>query len=95
MAPMTDRPTLIELVREPPLAWIVLNHPEKLNAWSWESARQITAHAESLRFAQLDPNPVEAAVHNPGASKRPLPSTSTNTGLVNAAETKPGAITSV
>jgi len=47
---MTDRPTLIELVREPPLAWIVLNHPEKLNAWSWESARQITAHAESLRF---------------------------------------------
>ena len=47
---MADRPTLIELVREPPLAWIVLNHPEKLNAWSWESARQITAHAESLRF---------------------------------------------
>ena len=47
---MSDRPTLIELVREPPLAWIVLNHPEKLNAWSWESARQITAHAESLRF---------------------------------------------
>src|SRR5258705_11921996 len=47
---MTDRPVLIELVREPPLAWIVLNHPEKLNAWSWESARQITAHAERLRF---------------------------------------------
>ena len=47
---MSERPTLIELVREPPLAWIVLNHPEKLNAWSWESARQITAHAESLRF---------------------------------------------
>jgi enoyl-CoA hydratase/carnithine racemase len=47
---VTDRPVLIELVREPPFAWIVLNHPEKLNAWSWESARQITAHAESLRF---------------------------------------------
>ncbi|HWX75040.1 MAG TPA: enoyl-CoA hydratase/isomerase family protein [Solirubrobacteraceae bacterium] len=47
---MADRPALIELVREPPLAWIVLNHPEKLNAWSWESARQITAHAERLRF---------------------------------------------
>jgi enoyl-CoA hydratase len=50
MAAMTDRPTLIELVREPPLAWIVLNHPEKLNAWSWESARQITAIAERVRF---------------------------------------------
>src|SRR5262249_31169704 len=48
--PMSDRPSLIDLVREPPLAWIVLNHPEKLNAWSWESARQITAHAEALRF---------------------------------------------
>src|SRR4026208_2142207 len=47
---MSDRPALIDLVREPPLAWIVLNHPEKLNAWSWESARQITAHAERLRF---------------------------------------------
>ena len=52
---MTDRPTLIELVREPPLAWIVLNHPEKLNAWSWESARQITAHAESAALRRRDP----------------------------------------
>ena len=47
---MSDRPSLMELVREPPLAWIVLNHPEKLNAWSWESARQITAIAEQIRF---------------------------------------------
>ena len=47
---MSERPTLIDLVREPPLAFIVLNHPEKLNAWSWESARQITAIAERLRF---------------------------------------------
>jgi enoyl-CoA hydratase/carnithine racemase len=47
---MNERSAWIELVREPPLAWIVLNRPEKLNAWSWESARQITAHAESLRF---------------------------------------------
>src|SRR3974377_1226868 len=47
---MSPRPVLIELVREPPLAWIVLNHPEKLNAWSWESARQITALAERVRF---------------------------------------------
>src|SRR5688500_7994964 len=50
MGAMNDRPCAIDLVREPPLAWIVLNHPEKLNAWSWESARQITAHAERLRF---------------------------------------------
>ena len=47
---MAERPALMDLVREPPLAWIVLNHPEKLNAWSWESARQITAIAEQLRF---------------------------------------------
>jgi enoyl-CoA hydratase/carnithine racemase len=47
---MSDRPALMEFVREPPLAWIVLNHPEKLNAWSWESARQITAIAEQIRF---------------------------------------------
>lgn len=47
---MSERPLRIELVREPPLAFLVLNHPEKLNAWSWESARQITAHAETLRF---------------------------------------------
>jgi len=47
---VSGRPTLIELVREPPFAWLVLSHPEKLNAWSWESARQITAHADALRF---------------------------------------------
>jgi enoyl-CoA hydratase/carnithine racemase len=47
---MADAPRLIELEIEPPFATIVLNHPEKLNAWSWESARQISAHADALRF---------------------------------------------
>ncbi|MGH0029986.1 MAG: enoyl-CoA hydratase/isomerase family protein [Myxococcota bacterium] len=47
---MADAPRLIDLEIEPPFATIVLNHPEKLNAWSWESARQISAHADALRF---------------------------------------------
>jgi enoyl-CoA hydratase/carnithine racemase len=47
---MSDHPRLIELEIAPPIATIVLNHPEKLNAWSWESARQISAHADALRF---------------------------------------------
>jgi enoyl-CoA hydratase/carnithine racemase len=32
------------------VATIVLNLPDKLNAWSWESARQITALADRIRF---------------------------------------------
>lgn len=40
----------MELVREPPLAHIVLTNPEKLNAWSWESARQVTTLADEIRF---------------------------------------------
>jgi enoyl-CoA hydratase/carnithine racemase len=47
---MTDAPRWIDLETDPPLATIVLNRPEKLNAWSWESARQIAAHADALRF---------------------------------------------
>jgi enoyl-CoA hydratase len=47
---MSDRPELIRLEVEPPFATLVLDHPEKLNAWSWESARQISAHADALRF---------------------------------------------
>ena len=40
----------IDLERDGPIATLVLNRPEKLNAWSWESARQISAHADRLRF---------------------------------------------
>ena len=28
----------------------MLDRPDKLNAWSWESARQLAAHADALRF---------------------------------------------
>ena len=47
---MSDRPELIRLEIDPPFATLVLDHPEKLNAWSWESARQVSAHADALRF---------------------------------------------
>jgi len=47
---MSERPVLLRLEREDPLAWIVLDNPDKLNAWSWESARQVTDIAEELRF---------------------------------------------
>jgi enoyl-CoA hydratase/carnithine racemase len=43
-------PVLIRLELEPPLASLVLDRPDKLNAWSWESARQLAAHADQLRF---------------------------------------------
>jgi enoyl-CoA hydratase/carnithine racemase len=47
---MPERPALIDLEIGDGIATLVLNHPEKLNAWSWESARQIAAHADALRF---------------------------------------------
>ena len=47
---MPERPRLIDLEIEDRIATLVLNRPEKLNAWSWESARQIAAHADTLRF---------------------------------------------
>ncbi|HVN37279.1 MAG TPA: enoyl-CoA hydratase/isomerase family protein [Myxococcota bacterium] len=43
-------PVLIRIEIEPPLATLVLDRPDKLNAWSWESARQLAAHADALRF---------------------------------------------
>ena len=33
-----------------PVATVTLCRPEKLNAWSWESARQLGAVADGLRF---------------------------------------------
>ncbi|HEB91642.1 MAG TPA: enoyl-CoA hydratase/isomerase family protein [Deltaproteobacteria bacterium] len=47
---MTDRPILMRLERDGEIATIVLDNPEKLNAWSWESARQIAAISDELRF---------------------------------------------
>jgi enoyl-CoA hydratase/carnithine racemase len=46
----SEAPSYIDLEREGPIATLVLNRPEKLNAWSWESARQLAAHADRLRF---------------------------------------------
>ena len=40
----------LRLERDGRVATIVLDRPEKLNAWSWESARQITALADRIRF---------------------------------------------
>lgn len=47
---MSERPTLFRLERDGVVATIVLDNPTKLNAWSWESARQVTAIADELRF---------------------------------------------
>jgi enoyl-CoA hydratase len=44
------RESYMDLEVEGQVATIVLNRPEKLNAWSWESARQLTALADELRF---------------------------------------------
>ena len=46
---MTE-PEYVRLEVDPPLGIITLARPEKLNAWSWASARQLTARAEELRF---------------------------------------------
>ena len=47
---MSDRPQLMRLDRDGEIATIVLTNPDKLNAWSWESARQISAIADEVRF---------------------------------------------
>jgi enoyl-CoA hydratase/carnithine racemase len=47
---VTERTELVRLERDGAVATLVLDRPEKRNAWSWESARQIAAHADALRF---------------------------------------------
>ncbi|MEZ7979242.1 MAG: enoyl-CoA hydratase/isomerase family protein [Myxococcota bacterium] len=47
---MSERPVLMRLERDGEIATIVLDNPKKLNAWSWESARQISAIADEIRF---------------------------------------------
>jgi len=37
-------------VVEDDIAVLTLNHPDKLNAWSWESTRQLGARADQIRF---------------------------------------------
>jgi len=47
---MSERPVLMRLERDGEIATIVLDNPKKLNAWSWESARQVSALADEIRF---------------------------------------------
>jgi enoyl-CoA hydratase len=44
------RPQYIDIEIHEPVGVITLNRPEKLNAWSWESARQLAARADEVRF---------------------------------------------
>jgi len=48
---MSEREQYVGLEIDGPIATIVFTRPEKLNAWSWESARQLAAKADELRFA--------------------------------------------
>src|SRR5262245_51012978 len=48
---MSERERYVGLEIDGPIATIVFTRPEKLNAWSWESARQLAARADELRFA--------------------------------------------
>jgi enoyl-CoA hydratase len=47
---MAERESYIDLEIQDGIATLILNRPEKLNAWSWESARQIAARADQIRF---------------------------------------------
>jgi enoyl-CoA hydratase/carnithine racemase len=40
----------LDLQVEGHIAVLTLNRPDKLNAWSWESTRQLGARAEQIRF---------------------------------------------
>jgi enoyl-CoA hydratase/carnithine racemase len=37
-------------VHDDGIAELILNHPEKLNAWSWEASRQLGVRADQIRF---------------------------------------------
>jgi enoyl-CoA hydratase len=47
---MMEPPSFIDLEVDGKVGVLTLNRPEKLNAWSWESARQLAARADELRF---------------------------------------------
>jgi enoyl-CoA hydratase len=52
MAPvLAEDEWLLDLdVRNDGIAILTLNHPENLNAWSWEATRQLGARADQIRF---------------------------------------------
>jgi enoyl-CoA hydratase len=41
---------MLRLAVDDGIATLTLNHPEKLNAWSWEATRQLGARADEIRF---------------------------------------------
>jgi enoyl-CoA hydratase len=41
---------MLRLAVDDGIATLTLNHPEKLNAWSWEATRQLGARANEIRF---------------------------------------------
>jgi enoyl-CoA hydratase/carnithine racemase len=47
---MSEREEYVRLERSGSVGTIVLCRPEKLNAWGWESARQLAGVADEIRF---------------------------------------------
>jgi enoyl-CoA hydratase/carnithine racemase len=49
--PRRDEPDwMLRLSVEDGIGILTLNHPDKLNAWSWEATRQLGKRAEEIRF---------------------------------------------
>ena len=45
-----EKDWMLRLDVEDHVAYLTLDHPEKLNAWSWEATRQLGARANQIRF---------------------------------------------
>src|SRR3569623_187561 len=49
--PLRDEPDwMLRLTVEDGIGILTLDHPDKLNAWSWEATRQLGKRAEEIRF---------------------------------------------
>jgi enoyl-CoA hydratase len=49
--PRVDEPDwLLQLTTEDGIGILTLNHPDNLNAWSWEATRQLAKRAAEIRF---------------------------------------------
>jgi enoyl-CoA hydratase len=49
--PRVDEPDwMLKLAIDDGIATLTLDHPDKLNAWSWEATRQLAKRAEEIRF---------------------------------------------
>jgi len=50
--PRVEEPDwMLRLSIDDGIATLTLDHPDKLNAWSWEATRQLAKRAEEIRFA--------------------------------------------